>query len=52
MTFLVNGLMDFAKLKSGNFRKDINNFDIRKAILDIMQAHREKADFCGIDQNL
>jgi signal transduction histidine kinase len=42
-------MLDFAQLRSGKFRKDICNFDIKEAINEIINVQKLKADFCGIN---
>jgi len=36
MKFLVQDLLDFAQIKSGKFRKNISNFNIRESIEEVM----------------
>ena len=36
LNFLVNDILDFSQLKSGKFRKDICNFNIKDAIEEIV----------------
>jgi signal transduction histidine kinase len=36
-------------MRSGKFRKDNFNFDVREAIEEIMSIQMLKAEFCGID---
>jgi signal transduction histidine kinase len=49
LTFLVNDMLDFAQLRSGKFRKDLFNFDVREAIAEIVSIQMQKAEFCGIN---
>jgi signal transduction histidine kinase len=49
LTFLVNDMLDFAQLRSGKFRKDLFNFDVREAIAEIVNIQMLKAEFCGIN---
>ena len=42
-------MLDFAQMRSGKFRKDVCNFDIREAIIEIVSVQKLKADFCAID---
>ena len=35
LMFLVNDILDFSQLQSGNFSKDISYFDIKEAIHEI-----------------
>ena len=41
-------MLDFAQMRSGKFRKDIFNFDVRKAIEEMVSIQMLKAEFCGI----
>ena len=36
LTFLVNDMLDFAQIRSGKFRIESTNFDIREAIEEIV----------------
>jgi len=36
MTFLIQDLLDFAQIKAGKFRKNIEYFNIRDAIEQVM----------------
>lgn len=49
LNFLVNDILDFSQLKSGKFRKDNSNFNIKEAVEEIVQIQKEKAEFCGIN---
>ena len=49
LNFLVNDILDFSQLKSGKFRKDTSNFNIKDAVDEIVQIQKEKAEFCGIN---
>jgi hypothetical protein len=42
-------MLDFAQMRSGKFRKDVCNFDIREAIEEIVNVQKLKADFCAIN---
>ena len=42
-------MLDFAQMRSGKFRKDVCNFDIKEAINEIVNVQKLKADFCAID---
>ena len=44
----VNDLLTFAQINGGKFRKNLSNFDIQKAIKEIMMIQQEKADFMNI----
>ena len=41
-------MLDLAQMRSGKFRKDNFNFDVKEAIEEILSIQRLKADFCGI----
>ena len=36
LNFLVNDMLDFAQMRSGKFRKNIYNFDLKEAINEIV----------------
>ena len=42
-------MLDFAQLRSGKFRKDLYNFDIREAIEEIVNLQMLKAEYNGIN---
>ena len=42
-------MLDFAQLRSGKFRKDLFNFDIREAIEEIVNLQMLKAEYSGIN---
>jgi signal transduction histidine kinase len=42
-------MLDFAQMRSGKFRKDVCNFNIKEAINEIINVQKLKADFCAID---
>ena len=44
MTFIVQDLLDFAQIKSGNFRKNISSFNIQDSIEEVMCIQRIKAE--------
>lgn len=48
LNFLVNDMLDFAQMRSGKFRKNNNNFDLKEAINEIVSIQMMKAEFCGI----
>ena len=48
LNFLVNDMLDFAQMRSGKFRKNIYNFDLKEAINEIVSIQMMKAEFCGI----
>ena len=43
LTFIVQDLLDFAQIKSGNFRKNINDFNILDAVEEVIMIQRRKA---------
>ena len=49
MTFLIQDILDFAQINSGNFRKNINSFDIRDAIEDVINFQKSIAEYKGIN---
>ena len=36
LKFLVNDILDFAQIRAGKFRKNINVFNVKEAILEII----------------
>mmetsp|Transcript_1030 Transcript_1030/g.1236 ORF Transcript_1030/g.1236 Transcript_1030/m.1236 type:complete len:132 (+) Transcript_1030:795-1190(+) len=44
MSFLVQDFLDYSQIKSGNFRKNIKGFNIRKTIEKVMSIQRRKAE--------
>jgi hypothetical protein len=44
MGFIVQDLLDYAQIKNGKFRKNINTFNIKEAVEDIMCIQRKTAD--------
>jgi len=44
LNYLVNDILDFAQIKSGKFRKDCTNFDLKEAIEEILMVQQYKAD--------
>ena len=49
MDFLVQDLLDYAQIKAGKFRLNIQPFDIIDAIENVMSIQKFKADERGID---
>jgi len=49
MTFLVQDILDYSQIKSGNFRKNIKGFNIRKAVEKVMSIQRRKAEEMKLD---
>jgi len=48
MTYIVQDMLDYAQIKSDNFRKVSQQFDIRQSIEKVMTIQRRKAQ----DSNL
>jgi signal transduction histidine kinase len=42
-------MLDLAQMRSGKFRKDVCNFDIKEAINEILNVQKLKAEFCAIN---
>ena len=49
MEFLVQDLLDYAQLKAGKFRKNINTFNIEEAVEQVCCIQRHKAQKQGIE---
>jgi signal transduction histidine kinase len=49
MSFMIQDLLDYSQIKSGKFRKNINKFNIRDSIEEVMSIQRSKADEQGIN---
>ena len=49
MEFLIQDLLDYAQIKAGKFRKNVQSFNIRNAIEKVMCIQRKKALQNGID---
>jgi len=49
MEFLVQDLLDYAQLKAGKFRKNINKFNVEEAIEQVCCIQRHKAQKQGIE---
>ena len=43
MNFLIQDLLDYAQIKSGKFRKNIELFNIHEAVEHIMSIQRQNA---------
>jgi hypothetical protein len=41
-------MLDFAQMRSGKFRKDCSNFNIKESINEVVNVQKLKADFCSI----
>ena len=42
-------MLDFGQMRSGKFRKDLCNFDIKEAINEILNNQKLKAEFGNIN---
>lgn len=49
LKFLVNDLLDFARLKSGKFRHEIKRFNIQDSVKEILEIQRFQAETMGIE---
>lgn len=43
LTFIVQDLLDYAQIKSGKFRKNINEFNLISAVEEVMLIQQRKA---------
>ena len=41
---MIQDLLDYAQIKAGKFRKNIEKFDIREAIENVMSIQKQKAE--------
>ena len=48
MTFLIKDLLDFAQMKTGKFRINIKEFNVRQAFEEVMSIQKEQAKSKGI----
>ena len=48
MTYIVQDMLDYAQIKSNNFRKASQQFDIRQSVEKVMTMQRQNAQ----DRNL
>ena len=48
MNFLVKDFLDYAQIKANGFRKHLTDFNIRRAVEDVMTIQRQKALDGGI----
>jgi len=49
MSNLVSDLLDFAQIKSGNFRKNIKSFNVREIVKNVICIQKRKAEQAKID---
>ena len=52
LNFLVNDMLDYAQLSSGQFRKFFKKFNLIESVKDIVNIMKYKADEFGIDIRL
>jgi len=57
MSFLIHDLLDYAQIKSGKFRKNVELFNIHEAVEEIMCIQRQSAieanlEFVAIFENI
>lgn len=52
LNFLVNDMLDYAQLSSGQFRKFFKKFNLIDSVKDIVNIMKYKADEFGIDIRL
>jgi len=48
MRFMVQDLLDFAQIKAGKFRRNIQTFNIRESIEKVMSIQKKQALSHGI----
>lgn len=48
INFLVNDMLDYALMQSGQFRKDISQFDLKESVQEIIEVLQFKANELGI----
>jgi signal transduction histidine kinase len=51
MAFVVDDLLDFALLNNNKFRKNIQEFDLKACIREVVKIQQEKASMMGISLN-
>ena len=49
LTFLINDILDFAQIRSGKFRKNCQNINVRDAAEEIKLVQEYKAKTCGVN---
>lgn len=52
LNYLVADILDFAQMKQGKFRKNIQYFDLKLAIEEVISILQYKADQLGINISL
>ena len=48
LEFLVNDILDFAQFRAGKFRKNFQNFCLKKSIEEVVKIQQYKADQMGV----
>ena len=49
LNFLVQDILDFAQIKEDKFRKNIQNFDLKENIQEVINVQQYKAEQLGIN---
>ena len=49
LNFLVQDILDFAQIKENKFRKNIQNFDLKESIQEVVNVQQYKAEQLGIN---
>ena len=49
LNFLVQDILDFAQIKEDKFRKNIQNFDLKEKIQEVINVQQYKAEQLGIN---
>ena len=52
LNYLVADILDFAQMKQGKFRKNIQYFDLKLAVEEVISILQYKADQLGINISL
>ena len=52
MGFLIQDLLDFAQIKTGKFRVNVKEFNIREAFEEVMSIQREQATAKGVEMHV
>ena len=48
MAFMIQDMLDYGQIKAGKFRKNIESFNIRESVEEVMSIQRQKANQGGI----
>lgn len=49
MSYMIQDLLDFSQIKAGKFRKNIQAFNVRDAVNDVMRFQQKKAQDQGVE---